>query len=113
MRGTKSTRGECLLQRRLFLSIATVISQILLIALAVAWFVHMVLIELYGSVYFVERVPAILWTEIVSTILIVIFAFFVLVLQIKRLGERRGNDRIAEPIRDKDVGPKRYRGASN
>ena len=72
------------------------ISQILLIALAVSWFVHMMLIEIHGSVYFVESSPLILWSEIVMTVAIVIFAGFVLIMQIRRLGERRQNERVAE-----------------
>ena len=72
------------------------ISQILLIALAVSWFVHMMLIEIHGSVYFVESSPLILWSEIVMTVAIVIFAGFVLIMQIRRLGERRQNERAAE-----------------
>jgi hypothetical protein len=83
------------LHRRLRLSIITLVSQILLVALAIAWFVHMVLIKIYGAVYFVEAVPAILWTEIIATLIITIFALLVLVLQIRHLGERRGSDRRA------------------
>ena len=69
------------------------ISQMLLIALAISWFIHMLLIEINGAVYFVEKEPAILWIEIAVTVIIVVFASFVLIVQIKRLGERRGNDR--------------------
>lgn len=83
--------------RRFRLAIVVVISQILLIALTISWLIHMVLIEMHGSVYFVEKVPAVLWTEIAATIAIIIFAGIVLVLQIKRLGERRENDRKTEP----------------
>jgi hypothetical protein len=83
------------LHRRLRLSIITLVSQILLVALAISWFVHMVLIKIYGSVNFVESVPAILWTEIIATVVITIFALLVLLLQIKHLGERRVSDRRA------------------
>jgi len=76
--------------------VVVLISQILLIALAVSWFVHMMLIEIHGSVYFVESSPLILWSEIVMTVAIVIFAGFVLIMQIRRLGERRQNERVAE-----------------
>ncbi len=83
--------------RRLRFAIVIIISQILLIALALSWFIHMLLIEINGSVYFVENEPIILWTEILITIAIVIFAGFVLSLQIKRLGEKRKNDKKAKP----------------
>ena len=53
----------------------------------------MILIKIYGSVYFVESEPIILWTEIISTLMIIVFSGFVLAMQIKRLGERRENDR--------------------
>jgi hypothetical protein len=72
------------------------VSQLLLIALATSWFIHMLLIEINGAVYFVEKEPAILWTEIIATAIIIIFAGFVLTLQIKRLGEKRENDRRTE-----------------
>ena len=72
------------------------ISQMLLIALSISWFIHMLLIEINGAVYFVEKEPAILWTEIIATAIIIIFGGIVLVMQSKRLGERRTNDRRTE-----------------
>jgi membrane protein implicated in regulation of membrane protease activity len=81
------------LRRRLRFAIVILISQILLMALAFSWFIHMILIQIYGSVYFVEREPLILWTEISATLIIIIFGGFVLAMQIRRLGERRENDR--------------------
>lgn len=68
----------------------------LLIGLALSWFIHMLLVETYGSVYFVEEEPVILWTEITMTAAILVFGAVVLVTQIKRLGEKRENDRVAE-----------------
>jgi quinol-cytochrome oxidoreductase complex cytochrome b subunit len=65
----------------------------LLIALAIAWLVHMIVIAVYGAVYFIEREPLVLWIEICASLLITLFAIFVLTMQIKRLGERRRNDR--------------------
>jgi hypothetical protein len=53
----------------------------------------MILVEIYGSVYFVESEPDILWAEISVTLMIITFSGFVLAMQIKRLGERRENDR--------------------
>jgi len=70
------------------------VSQLLLIALAIAWLVHMVIIAVNGSIYFVENNPLILWGEITAIVLITLFAIFVFTLQIIRLGERRrGEDR--------------------
>ncbi|MBI4303600.1 MAG: hypothetical protein HY665_04615 [Chloroflexi bacterium] len=80
------------MRRRLRFAVIIIISQGLLVALAVAWLIHMLLIAAYGSVYFVERNPFILWGEIVATIVITVFAVTVLVLQIQRLGERRRSE---------------------
>ena len=49
----------------------------------------MAIIAVYGSVYFVEANPFILWAEIVITSLITMFAISVFALQLRRLGERR------------------------
>jgi hypothetical protein len=65
----------------------------LLIALAIAWLVHMIVIAIYGSVYFIERDSLVLWLEIIASIVITLFAVFVLTIQIRRLGERRRDDR--------------------
>ena len=81
------------MRRRLRLTILIIASQILLIALAFSWLIHMVIIASEGSVYFVENDPAILWGEISVCIVINIFALYVLIIQIRRLGERRENDR--------------------
>ena len=88
MSNTKPT-----MRRRLRLTILVIVSQILLIALAFSWLIHMVVIAAEGSVYFVENNPAILWGEISICIIITIFAIFVLIIQIRRLGERRESDR--------------------
>jgi membrane protein implicated in regulation of membrane protease activity len=69
------------------------ISQMLLIALAIAWVVHMVIIAANGAIYFVEAKPVILWAEISATALITLFATAVFALQLYRLGERRKGDR--------------------
>lgn len=81
------------MRRRLKFTSVVLISQMLLIALALAWLVHMVIIATYGSVYFIERDPFILWAEIGASAIIMIFAIYVLAIQIRRLGERRRNDR--------------------
>lgn len=81
------------MRRRLKFTSVVLISQMLLIALAIAWLVHMIVIAVYGAVYFIERDPFILWIEIGASLLITLFAVFVLTMQIKRLSERRRNDR--------------------
>jgi hypothetical protein len=81
------------MQRRLRFSLLILISQILLIALAISWLAHMGTIAISGSVYFVENNPFILWAEISVSVLITLFAIYILVVQIKKLGERRPTDR--------------------
>ena len=78
--------------RRLKFTILVLISQLLLIALAMAWVIHMVLIAKDGAVYFVEGNPTILWAEIGITTLITLFATAVFAIEIYRLGERRKGD---------------------
>jgi hypothetical protein len=65
----------------------------LLVALAIAWLIHMFLIALNGSLYFTENNTYILWVEISAAALIIIFAITVLAIQLKRLSERRQGDR--------------------
>jgi hypothetical protein len=81
------------MQRRLRFSLLILLSQVLLIALAISWLVHMITIAVAGSVYFVENNPLILWTEITVSILITSFAIYILIVQVQKLGERRTNDR--------------------
>ena len=82
------------MSRRLRFTTLVMVTQMLLIALAISWLVHMVIIALSGSIYFVENEPIILWSEISATILIILFATSILVMQIHRLGERRRTDRV-------------------
>lgn len=98
------------MRRRLKTTAMVIISQMLLVALAIAWLVHMVIIAAFGSISFVEDNPFILWGEISASGLILVFAIYVLVTQIKRLGERRNadrvpgtraSDRIADPLPDR------------
>ena len=81
------------MRRRLKFTAVVLVSQMLLIALAIAWLVHMIVIAAYGAVYFIERDPLILWIEISASLVITLFAVFVLTMQIRRLGERRRDDR--------------------
>jgi len=80
------------MRRRLRFALVVLVSQLLLIALAIAWLVHMVIIAVNGSIYFVEKNPLILWGEITAIVLITLFAIRVFALQIVRLGERRRSD---------------------
>jgi membrane protein YdbS with pleckstrin-like domain len=81
------------MNRRLKTTMYIVISQALLIALAISWLIHMGIIAANGSVYFVENNPFILWAEISVSLLIAVFAIFIITTQIHRLGERRRTDR--------------------
>jgi ABC-type nickel/cobalt efflux system permease component RcnA len=65
----------------------------MLIAVAISWLIHMVIIASYGSAYFVENNKIILWSEITVSVLIIVFAFYILISQFHRLAERRDNDR--------------------
>jgi ABC-type nickel/cobalt efflux system permease component RcnA len=78
--------------RRLRFAIVVIVSQLLMIAMAVAWTVHMVIIAANGSVYFEEPNTAVLWLEIAMTVSISIFGAVVLVAQLRRLRERRRSD---------------------
>jgi membrane protein YdbS with pleckstrin-like domain len=64
----------------------------MLIAVAISWLIHMIIIAVNGSAYFIENNKFILWSEIFLSVFIVAFALFILVSQFKRLGERRTND---------------------
>jgi uncharacterized membrane protein YbhN (UPF0104 family) len=79
--------------RRLRLAVIILVSQMLLIALAISWLIHMALIAANGSVYFVEENHFVLLAEIAASVLITLFGLWVLALQIQRLSERRSSDR--------------------
>ena len=81
------------MRRRLKFTSVVLISQMLLIALAIAWLIHMIVIASYGAVYFLQRDPLLLWIEISIAALVTIFGGYVLAIQIRRLGERRKSDR--------------------
>lgn len=78
--------------RRVTFAILVLAAQLLLIALAIAWCVHLVLIVRYGEIFFIEANPVVLYGEIAATVLITVFAVTVFALQYKRLGERRRGD---------------------
>ena len=82
--------------RRVKFAIVVLASQLLLIAMAIAWVIHMVLIAKSGHVYFIEENPVVLYGEIAATVLITLFAIVVFVIQYKRLRERRKGDDMKE-----------------
>lgn len=77
------------MRRRLTFTSLILLNQMLLIALAIAWIVHMAIIAANGSVFFKETNPLILWVEISTMVFIALFAICVLAIQVRRLGERR------------------------
>lgn len=83
------------MQRRLRFSVLVLLSQMLLIALSISWLFHMITIAICGSAYFVENNHLILWSETIISIFITLFAIYILIVQIQRLGERRDTDRRA------------------
>jgi hypothetical protein len=84
------------MRRRVRFAVIVLVSQILLIAVTMAWLVHMTIIAVNKSVLFVERSPWILWGEIIAALIIIMFGTFTLVLQIQRLGERRDVEKVRE-----------------
>ena len=54
------TANRPTIHRRIEFAVVVLISQLLLIALAIAWLVHMLIIAANGSIYFVEKNPLIL-----------------------------------------------------
>ncbi len=85
--------SQLTMRRRLKSALAVLSAQMLLIALAIAWLIQMIFIAVNGAVYFIEGNSVILWIEIAVSLLITIFAIYVLIRQIQRLGERRREDR--------------------
>ena len=81
------------MRRRLKSTALVLISQMLLIALACAYLLQMIIIAREGAAYFIEKNTFILYGEITGVALILIFAVFVLVNELRRLNERRGADR--------------------
>jgi ABC-type nickel/cobalt efflux system permease component RcnA len=76
-------------KRRIRFSLIILVSQFLLIALAIGWGVNLILIAQHGGLYSVETNPLILYGEIVATVLIIIFALFVIYLEIVRMRTKR------------------------
>ena len=80
------------MRRRLKATSYVLVSQALLIALAIAWLIHMIIIAVNGSVFFVENNGFILWTEISTSVIITIFAVWG---GAGRLGQARTQNTIA------------------
>ncbi|PPD57812.1 hypothetical protein JP09_008755 [Dehalogenimonas etheniformans] len=81
-------------RRRVRFSLIVIISQALLIALAVAWGIYLIAISANGgSIISTETNKTILWGEIIATGLIIIFSIVVIVMELNRLFARRRDDR--------------------
>ena len=78
--------------RRVRFAIIILASQLLLVALAVVMLVQMLVIASNSLVQFVEDNKAVLFIEILLTILITSFGLAVFIIQLRRLGERRASD---------------------
>ena len=78
--------------RRLRFGIVVLAAQLLLIAMAVAWCVQLTLIAVRGEICFSEPNAVILYGEIAATVLVVVFAVLVFVMQYRRLTEKRISD---------------------
>jgi protein-S-isoprenylcysteine O-methyltransferase Ste14 len=89
-----------LMRRRLQFATLSIVNQILLIALAIAWIVHISIIAVYNSVLFEENNPVILWSEILILVCITAFSIGVFIFQIRRFAERRED--IVEDRRESD-----------
>jgi membrane protein YdbS with pleckstrin-like domain len=83
------------MRRRLRHTTLVLVSQMLLIALALTWLIQLSLIAASGSIYFIEKNDFILYAEIFLTLFIVMYAVCIVISQIRKLGERRGTDRRA------------------
>jgi membrane protein YdbS with pleckstrin-like domain len=93
------------MRRRLHSTTLVLVSQMLLIALALAWLFQMAIIATEGSAYFIENNAFILYGEIGIIAIIIFFAFYVFIIQIRRLSERRDADRPSEDRRKAESDP--------
>lgn len=85
-------------RRRIRFSLAVIISQTLLIALAVAWGIYLVVISQNGgSIISTETNKVILYGEIIATGLIIVFSIVVIFMEVNRLFARRHDDRSDSP----------------
>ena len=78
--------------RRLRFGILILATQLLLMAMAVAWLVQLTLIAVRDQVCFEETNAAILYVEIAGVALIAMFSVAVFIMQYRRLTEKRASD---------------------
>jgi hypothetical protein len=87
-------QGDPRYKRRVRFSLVIIVSQMLLIALSVAWGIYLTVISQNGgTIISTETNKLILYSEIISTGLIVIFAVVVISLELKRMLTKRRDDR--------------------
>jgi hypothetical protein len=79
--------------KRVRFAILVLSSQLLLLAMAITWLIQMLVIAVNGSVKFVEYSRPVLIMEIVLSALIALFAILVFILQLRKLAEKRSDDR--------------------
>ena len=85
-------KKSLIISRRIRFSLIILVSQMLLIAMSIGWGVNLILIAQNGGYYSTETNPLILYGEIAATVLIIIFAFVVIYLEIVRMKSKRRND---------------------
>jgi membrane protein implicated in regulation of membrane protease activity len=78
--------------RRLRFGVVVLATQLLLLAMTVAWCVQLTLIAVRGQICFTETNAAVLYGEIAAVVLIGAFAVVVFVIQYRRLTEKRAGD---------------------
>jgi membrane protein implicated in regulation of membrane protease activity len=88
--------------RRLRFTLVVLVSQVLLITLAIAWGIHLILIAQNGGVYSIEANPWVLYGEIAATVLIILFAIAVVCLEFIRMKTRRQSDRDSQDLSQND-----------
>jgi len=101
-------------RRRIRFSLAVIISQALLIALAVAWGIYLLVISQNGgSVISTETNKVILYGEIIATGLIIVFSIVVIFMELNRLFAKRRGDRPDSPQRHSEGAGISKPGSSN
>jgi uncharacterized membrane protein YcjF (UPF0283 family) len=88
--------------RRLRFTLVVLVSQLLLIALAIAWGIHLILIAQNGGVYSIEANLWVLYGEIAATVLIRLFALAIVCLEFIRMKSRRRSDRDSQDLSQDD-----------
>jgi hypothetical protein len=95
-------------KRRVRFSLVIILSQMLLIALSLAWGIYLIVISQNGgTIISTETNKLILYGEIITTGLITIFAMIVIIMELKRLSAKRCGDRSftsdQRPQQEKEV----------